>query len=259
MTSIGVPVVAGLAVGIALIVVFAASFKPALTLSDEQVRLRLSKLPEVQAFYEIAWIYIALTSEQFRHEGNVYYADYVAVAGITHDGYPATSREDMIAYKEFLLHITTDGFGDIVTELECISDSPIYGKGRIIFHATAEEIRDEQCLDSADPRFLPSKLPYLSDPNVLDVAGQLPEVLAFREKYPAAIEIIWHEDTSDHVEYLVERIRSGEPDSPIKESEALHLLIRFDEDGQTNLEYQCGGEVITENVLDSIKTTECPA
>lgn len=67
----------------------------------------------------------------------------------------------------------------------------------------------------------------MSDDEILNEARKLPEVRAFNEKY-TPFEVIWREGTSAYVKYLVERLRSGGPDSPIKESEALHLLIKFD-------------------------------
>lgn len=100
--------------------------------------------------------------------------------------------------------------------------------------------------------------PNLSDEEVLIEVRKLPEVQAFKTKYTPPYEVIWREETSGYVKYVVERLRSGEQDSPIRESEALHLQVKFDSIGQISLEYQGGGEVITENVLDSIKTTECP-
>lgn len=97
----------------------------------------------------------------------------------------------------------------------------------------------------------------MSDEEILNEVRKLPEVLAFNEKY-TPYEVFWREGTSAHVKYLVERLRSGGQDSPIKESEALHLLVKFDSIGRTSMEYQCGGEVTSNNVLDIIKNTECP-
>ena len=97
----------------------------------------------------------------------------------------------------------------------------------------------------------------MSDQEILNEVRKLPEVQAFNEKYTPTYEVIWHEGTSAYVKYVEERLRSGGPDSPIKESEALHLLVKFDSIGQTTVEYQCGGEVTSNDVLELIKTTEC--
>lgn len=96
----------------------------------------------------------------------------------------------------------------------------------------------------------------MSDEEILNEVRKLPEVEAFHERY-TPYETIWREGTSAYVEYVVERLRSGGLDSPIKESEALHLLVKFDSIGQTTMEYQCGAEVISDNILEKIRTTEC--
>jgi hypothetical protein len=115
---------------------------------------------------------------------------------------------------------------------------------------------DGGIIGSIDFRSNPAIL-NLTNQDILTEARNLPEVQAFREKYPTAYEVIWREEESAFAKYVVERLRSGGPDSPIKESEALHLLVTFDSISRISFEYQCGATVTTENVLDKIKNTDC--
>lgn len=98
----------------------------------------------------------------------------------------------------------------------------------------------------------------MTDQDILVEVRKVPEFQAFNEKYPTAIEVIWREGTAAYVKYVEVRLRSGGNDSPINESEALHLLVKFDSIGRTSFEYQCGATVTTENVLETIRNSECP-
>jgi hypothetical protein len=133
--GIVIPVIAGLAVGIVLIAVFASIAKPAFSLSDDEILKNVKNLPEVQAFYER---YIPL--EQIGRDGTTTYVYYLI--GRT---WPAEDDQSdgfqWVVEKELRLTVKLDQFGRTSMTYQCA--------GAITFEdtATVELMRTTECLE----------------------------------------------------------------------------------------------------------------
>ena len=127
-----IPVIAGLTVGIGLIVLFSISLRPS---SDDEIRTKVRNLPEVQAFYER---YAPL--EQITHDGTSTYVDYsIERTWYSEHGDPASVVIDHS--KVLSLVVRVDSFGRTSMTLECGGPMSIGGP------ASVEEIRTTPCLE----------------------------------------------------------------------------------------------------------------
>jgi hypothetical protein len=71
-----IPVIWGLSLGIVFVVIFSVAAKPSFSMSDEEIRVKLMTVPEVQAFYEKAFHETIQPTEEIRHEGTATYVEY---------------------------------------------------------------------------------------------------------------------------------------------------------------------------------------
>src|SRR5437867_2042275 len=132
-SNAAIPVIAGLTVGIGLIVLFSISLRPS---SDEEIRAKVRNLPEVQALYER---YAPL--EQITHDGTSTYVDYsIERAWYREHGNAASVVIDH--FKVLTLIVKIDSFGRTSMTLEC------GGPMSIDLQASVEEIRTTPCLES---------------------------------------------------------------------------------------------------------------
>lgn len=128
MTSETSAVIAGLVLGIALIVIFASYVKPAFTMSDDEVRDKVRSLPEVQAFYER---YTPL--EQIGRDGTATYV-YYQIGRTWQFDYGEHS-------KALWLTVRIDPYGRTSMILECL------GPISVGMRATVDEIRKTECVE----------------------------------------------------------------------------------------------------------------
>ena len=132
-SNAAIPVIAGLTVGIGLIVLFSISLRPS---SDEEIRAKVRNLPEVQALYER---YAPL--EQITHDGTSTYVDYsIERAWYREHGDAASVVIDH--FKVLTLIVKVDSFGRTSMTLGC------GGPMSTGLPASVEEIRTTPCLES---------------------------------------------------------------------------------------------------------------
>jgi hypothetical protein len=111
-------VAVGMAVGIALIVLFTMNTRPAFTMSDDEILEKVRSLPEVQAYYER---YTPL--EQIRREGTATYVTYE----LTRQVYSADNIDSDQAgvfviydgYASLILTVKVDSFGKMSMVVDC--------------------------------------------------------------------------------------------------------------------------------------------
>ncbi|AFU59713.1 hypothetical protein Ngar_c27920 [Candidatus Nitrososphaera gargensis Ga9.2] len=136
--GVTIPTIAGLAVGVALIVAFASFAKPAFTMSDDEVRQKVRNLPEVQAFYER---YTPL--EQIRHQGTTTYVEYQIGKTWYFSNDPTALQDDVT--KSLRLYVKVDPYGKTSVALDCMSMS-----GGNSLPATIEMIKTTSCIEQPE-------------------------------------------------------------------------------------------------------------
>ena len=137
--SLTLPVIAGLVVGIALIVIFSSmAAKPSFSMSDEEIRVKLMTVPEVQAFEEKAAFERLTPTEEIRHEGNTILVEY----SIQHTFQNSDGNPDFGYTKELSLFAKIDSFGRTHFEIQC-------GGGiSTIWTPTVSDIKTTTCLEN---------------------------------------------------------------------------------------------------------------
>ena len=140
-SSLTLPVIAGLAVGIALIVLFSMAAKPSFSMSDEEIRIKMMTLPEVQAFYEKAFHETIPPTEEIRHEGAATYVQY-QIDRTFDDGDPTTPQDYDITTKVLRLTARVDSFGKTAMTLECA------GPMSTSWTPTVSDIKTTTCLEN---------------------------------------------------------------------------------------------------------------
>lgn len=134
--GVAIPVIAGLAAGIALIALFSMLLKPSFSMSDDEVRSKVRNLPEVQAFYER---YTPL--EQIRREGTTTYVEYsIGRTWYREHGDPGNGVIDMS--KVLKLTVMVDSFGRTSLLFECGGPMSVSGP------ASVEAIRTTECIEN---------------------------------------------------------------------------------------------------------------
>ena len=133
--NVGIPVLAGLAMGIALIVLFSAFTKPTFTMLDEEIRQKVRKLPEVDAFNER---YVGL--ETVWRDGSGTYVEYQIGRTWLYNNDPSEYHPNPT--KQLRLTVKVDSFGRTSMILECLGHKL---NDRVI--ATVDAIKTTQCIE----------------------------------------------------------------------------------------------------------------
>lgn len=100
-----VPVIAGLVVGIGLIVLLSMSIKPSFTMTEDEIRAKVRSLPEVQALYSR---YTPL--EGIVSDGTMTYAYYQIGRSFNFGEH----------HKSLQLTVTIDPFGKTDLDVQCV-------------------------------------------------------------------------------------------------------------------------------------------
>jgi hypothetical protein len=131
MTSETPAVVAGLTVGIALIVVFSLAFGSTIALSEGKAIRTATQTAEVQTFKER----YPSASEEIWRDGTDVYVVYVATK----------TQPDETGKGKFILTVGVGEMGATSMELECAGYT--MGVYYTIFHPTLDNIMQDGCLE----------------------------------------------------------------------------------------------------------------
>jgi hypothetical protein len=148
--SIALPVIAGFAVGFALILILSSTFKPSLELSDEQFKARLKIIPEVKAFQvKAAEYHIQPTEIMEERDENSMYMLYVSVNQYHYNEGDPTTLKGLTIAKELRLHVGLHSNGDRSIQWKCVKNYPNDLQVQDL-NATLKEIRNSTCLELGD-------------------------------------------------------------------------------------------------------------
>lgn len=138
-----IPVIWGLSLGIVFVVIFSVAAKPSFNMSDEEIRVKLMTVPEVQAFYEKAFHETIQPTEEIRHEGTATYVEYqIDRTWSFDDGNPTTPQDYDITTKVLRLTVRVDSFGKTAMTLECA------GPMSTSWTPTVSDIKTTTCLEN---------------------------------------------------------------------------------------------------------------
>ncbi|HKU48663.1 MAG TPA: hypothetical protein VJP79_01815 [Nitrososphaera sp.] len=144
-SGIAVPAIAGLAVGVTIIILFASYATSVFTLSNEEILNRVGSLPEVQAFYERAGN--SHVFESARHQGNNILVTFVVSRMWGYED-PNQQTSSFVVRKTLQLSVEMNESGETHMELSCLG--PV-SSGREV--PTVESIRYSSCLEPSSDDF----------------------------------------------------------------------------------------------------------
>ena len=132
--NLAIPVIAGLAAGIGVIVLFSMAAKPSFSMSDDEISSKVAQLPEVKALHERYQ-----PTESFSRDGNTRYVQFAVERTWNLGNDPTCNCDDVT--KQLLLTVKVDSFGKSNMQLECLG--PISGGEA----ATVNNVRTTDCIE----------------------------------------------------------------------------------------------------------------